>query len=431
MGACLAFRGVEKSMTLLHGSQGCATYIRRYLISHFNEPMDIASSSFDESAAVFGGLNHLTQGVENVTKKYNPAIIGIATTCLTETIGEDVPLMIKQIKAASKLETLPTLIPVSTPSYCGSHVEGFHESVRAIVEYCSEKTKETNSVNIFPSLISPADLRHLKEIIEDFELPYNMLPDYSETLDGPALEDYQTIPEGGTTMSAIKATGSAVASLTLSATVNDTQSAGKYLQNKSFIPEYRLAPPVGIKNCDNFFNLLSRLSGKPIPEKYTKQRGRLIDSYIDGHKYIYGKRAIVFGEQDTVIGIASLLAEIGIIPLVCASGQKTGRLEKALDMRMPKLMPQITVLEGVDFGEIEAQANELKPDFMIGHSKGYKIARSLNIPLIRAGFPIHDRLGGQRILHIGYQGSQQLFDLIINTAIQQKQKNSPVGYSYM
>ena len=31
LGACLAFRGIESCVPFLHGSQGCATYIRRYL----------------------------------------------------------------------------------------------------------------------------------------------------------------------------------------------------------------------------------------------------------------------------------------------------------------------------------------------------------------------------------------------------------------
>ncbi len=52
-------------------------------------------------------------------------------------------------------------------------------------------------------------------------------------------------------------------------------------------------------------------------------------------------------------------------------------------------------------------------------------------PLIRAGFPIHDRLGGARIVHVGYRGAQQLFDTISNTIIATNQDASPVGYTYM
>ena len=55
LGACLVFRGIEGAIPLLHGSQGCSTYIRRYMIGHFREPMDIASSNFSESAAIYGG----------------------------------------------------------------------------------------------------------------------------------------------------------------------------------------------------------------------------------------------------------------------------------------------------------------------------------------------------------------------------------------
>ena len=58
LGACLAFRGIEGAIPFLHGSQGCGTYIRRYLISHFREPIDIAASNFSEESAIFGGASN-------------------------------------------------------------------------------------------------------------------------------------------------------------------------------------------------------------------------------------------------------------------------------------------------------------------------------------------------------------------------------------
>ena len=87
--------------------------------------------------------------------------------------------------------------------------------------------------------------------------------------------------------------------------------------------------------------------------------------------------------------------------------------------------------EGFDFAEIAEAAPELKPDFLIGSSKGYSIARRLKVPLIRVGFPIHDRIGGQRVLHLGYRGAQELFDRIINALLEVKQETSPIGYSYL
>ena len=83
---------------MLHGSQGCATYMRRYIISHFREPMDIASSSLGEKHAVYGGGLNLKQGLLNVMTKYGAKLIGIATTCLTETIGDDAAMIVKEFR---------------------------------------------------------------------------------------------------------------------------------------------------------------------------------------------------------------------------------------------------------------------------------------------------------------------------------------------
>ena len=55
----------------------------------------------------------------------------------------------------------------------------------------------------------------------------------------------------------------------------------------------------------------------------------------------------------------------------------------------------------------------------------------MDIPLVRVGFPIHDRVGGARILHVGYKGAQQLFDTIVNTILTARQTESKIGYSYM
>ena len=94
LGAALVFHGIEGTIPLLHGSQGCSTYMRRYLISHFKEPVDIASSNFSEETAVFGGGANLKLAVENVARQYSPEMIGIATTCLSETIGDDVSMIL-------------------------------------------------------------------------------------------------------------------------------------------------------------------------------------------------------------------------------------------------------------------------------------------------------------------------------------------------
>ncbi|MDD2463033.1 MAG: nitrogenase component 1 [Desulfobulbus sp.] len=433
LGACLAFKGIEGAVPYLHGSQGCATYMRRYIISHYNEPIDIASSSLSEKHAVYGGGPNLKLGLTNVAEKYHPEIIGIATTCLTETIGDDVEMYLRQYAQDTKGSVgLPTFVHVSTPSYSGTHMEGFHAAIREVVAQMSEGGPRMEAVNILPGFVSSSDYRLLHEVLSDFGLSYTLLPDLSETMDGPALLEYEKIQGGGTPIAKIKCMGRAKATLEFGPTLGAMKSGGDVLSEKFSVPKHRIGMPIGIRETDIFFNLLEELSGRPMPEKYAKQRGRLVDAYVDGHKYVSGKRAVIYGEEDMVVGMCSFLTEIGIQPVLCGSGGTSGKLKDAIGaVTSDTLAEQPQVFEDVDFYQINEMVEQLDVDLVVGHSKGFNLAKKLNIPLIRVGFPIHDRVGGQRILHLGYAGAQQLFDTVANALIEKKQNDSPVGYFYM
>lgn len=433
LGACLAFKGVRGSVPFMHGSQGCSTYIRRYMISHFKEPIDIASSNFSENTAVFGGGGNLHTGLDNITLQYHPELIGIMTTCLSETIGDDVGALVKEYRRARVGKTLPEIVHVSTPSYRGTHAEGFTWAVRAMVEQLHETGKREMHLNLFPGMLSPADLRYLKEILQDFGIAHTLLPDYSETLDGGLWQQYHPIPTGGTSLADIRATGTARGTIEFgAATALAEETAGTSLTRLAGIPNDRLPTPIGIAASDRFMETVSRITGVPIPEKHRWERNRLADAYADGHKYIFERKAIVLGEEDLAVGLAGFLAEIGIDPVVVASGGRTGNLRKALGTVIPDLEHRsITVADDSDFMAIEELARQADADFIIGNSKAYKMSRQLGIPLIRVGFPIHDRFGAARLLHVGYRGSQQLFDRVVNTIMERQQNSNEIGYTYI
>ena len=91
VGALFAALGVRNCMPYSHGSQGCASYHRTYLTRHFKEPAIAVTSSFTEGACVFGGGPNIRQGAKNVFDVYDPDIIAVHTTCLSETIGVALP----------------------------------------------------------------------------------------------------------------------------------------------------------------------------------------------------------------------------------------------------------------------------------------------------------------------------------------------------
>jgi len=432
LGASLAFRGVEGAIPFLHGSQGCATYMRRYIISHFREPVDIASSALGEKNAIYGGGPNLKKGILNVMRKYEPKLVGVATTCLTETIGDDVPMHLREFRDEFGDLDLPELVEVSTPSYNGTHTDGFHGAVRSMVEQlCTEKAEEKHCVNILPNMVSCEDIRHLKDICRDFAIDATILPDISETLDGPALEDYVKIPSGGTPLEAIRTMSGSKATLEFGRCLPKV-TGGSALEDAHGVPNHQIGLPIGLRESDRFFETLESVSGKSLPRRYELERGRLVDAYVDGHKYVFGKRAVVYGEEDFVVGLCAFLAEIGVDVVLAGTGSRNKGMENAVAKvtdGVSRIAPEVR--EGVDFHDIAEEAGALAPDLLVGHSKGYKYAKAWNIPLVRVGFPIHDRFGGQRLLHLGYKGALNLFDMVVNTVIKQKQNDSPIGYGYI
>lgn len=446
LGACIAFRGIEGSLPMLHGSQGCATYIRRYLISHFREPMDIASSNFSEETTIFGGNRNFNTGIDNIISQYHPKVIAIASTCLSETIGEDVPRLIHEYKSIHHGQPdLPEMVFASTPSYQGTHYDGFLEAVCAAVKALAKTSGKTDGhINVFSNFISPEDIRHLKEITSDFGIDAMIFPDYSDTLDSTSWDHYYRIPKGGTSLADLRRSADAIVSIELGYILNSggrngklkenvkSQSAGEYLEKAFGVHCQKTGLPIGINESDKFFKLLSLITHKDIPEKYQMQRGRLIDLYVDGHKYVSGKRAMIYGEEDLVVALAAFAAEVGIQPVFCFTGGESGKLEQTLRKTLGDLYPEGAVIgQGMSFGRAERIAQEMNLDLLIGNSKGYYIARKLDIPIVRTGFPIHDRIGAQHNRILGYEGTAILFENIVNTLLENIQRKSPIGYKYM
>lgn len=115
VGAMYAALGVHKCMPHSHGSQGCCSYHRTFLTRHFKDPAIASSSSFTEGASVFGGGSNLKTAVKNIFDIYKPDIIAVHTTCLSETIGDDVGAFIQDMD----IDEGKYVVHCHTPSYAG------------------------------------------------------------------------------------------------------------------------------------------------------------------------------------------------------------------------------------------------------------------------------------------------------------------------
>ncbi|RMG93790.1 MAG: nitrogenase [Candidatus Dadabacteria bacterium] len=436
LGACLAFKGIEGAVPYLHGSQGCATYMRRYLISHYREPVDIASSALGERQAVFGGAPNLRQGLWNVITAMRPKVIGVATTCLTETIGEE-PGPLAQAFLAELAEKnpgaeLPHVVTVRTPSYGGTHTEGFRRAVQAVLETLARPGPAGDHLNLLPGMASPADLRYLKRLVRAFSLEAAVIPDPSDPLDGPSWSAYTAVPPGGTPLEALRAAGRARATVAFGCDAGDAAGPGAWLQDRFGVPLIPLGPPVGLRAADRFLETLEDLSGRPVPDEIRARRGRLVDAYVDAHKYLARVRAAVVADEDLAAAMAGFLAETGIRVVYVATGDRPGSLGAAVEKATAGLLREPPfVQEGADYHTVDEATRDLGLELVVGTSKAYPLARARGIPLVRVGFPIHDRFGAARQRLLGYAGTQALFDRVVNALLAHRQEASDVGYGYL
>jgi nitrogenase molybdenum-iron protein alpha/beta subunit len=370
------------------------------MATHYNEPVDIASSSLTEEGTVYGGERNLLQGLVNLIKVYEPEVIGEATTCLAETIGEDIGSIIAKFYQEYPQYRHITIIGVPSAGYAGTQYEGFMAALYYITRSVSMETVKNDKVNVVTSQISPADTRYLKELLESFGLDYILLPDLSDNLDGGHSADYQRLPQEGTSINDIRKMAGARFTIEITSFLDHTRSVAEYLSENYGVPYQRCNLPIGIRDHDILIKLLSELSGNKIPAVIKKERARFLDAMIDAHKYNGEARAAIYGEPDFVISTVRMCVENGVMPMLTATGTKYPGLAKQLRNEIQPVaeayfIDHYEVLEDIDFQTIEEFCREWKVNLLIGNSDGRRISEKLGIPLVRRGFPIHDRMGGQ------------------------------------
>ena len=422
MGAILAYMGVHGCVPLVHGSQGCSTYPRYNIARHFRESAEVAVSSLAEDAAVYGGAKNLTEAIKNIRSRLAPEAIGICTTCMSETIGDDVKLIAKKA-LQGELESI-TIIPASTPSYVGTHLTGYDNALRMLVETLTTKGEpnnkiDNNKINIITGVINPGDIREIKNMLRLMKIQSIFLSDISDTLDSPILPGgYKPVlPEGGTKLVDIIDSVNSIGTVAICRTAG---SAAVYLKNKFNVPAILDPTPIGVTNTDKFVKNISRLSGVPIPHELVIERGRLIDSMVDVHHYMFGRKVAIFGDPDIVSAIVRFCAEAGMNPTVAMTATRQRDFLPDIKTVNSEYKTDTQILEGTDLYEFHEVVKTHGAELILGNSKGKDIADDENVPLVRVGFPVYDRVGVYRYSIMGYNGSIYLLDQMTNAILGHK-----------
>jgi nitrogenase molybdenum-iron protein alpha/beta subunit len=173
------------------------------------------------------------------------------------------------------------------------------------------------------------------------------------------------------------------------------EPAAKLLQNKSGIDYRGFVSIAALSNTDKLMELLSRVSGNPVPLKYERQRRILVDAMRDAHFYFGGKKICIALDPDHAAQMSQWIAEMG------------AEVDLAV---IPGLSPAADHIEAreVRIGDLYSIDGEF--DLLISNSHAESVAKRLGIPLYEMGFPVYKTLGYTHKVMIGYRGTLTMID---------------------
>ncbi len=419
-GAQYAVIGIKDCIGLVHGGQGCCTFVRLLFAQHFKENFDLASSSLHEDAAVFGAMDRAIEGCKVMAMRY-PELkcMPIITTCSTETIGDDmesVQVTVENYFAKEFPDRKIKVFPIHTPSYAGSQVQGYDVALATLVKQLAVKKSPNGRLNLFTGWVNPGDVEELKHILSEMEVDTNILLD-TTTFDTPILPDKSALAGGNTSIEDIADSANAVGSIALYQ--YEGGAAARYLESEFEVPATVGLTPIGIGNTDRFIQEVVRMTGKEVPDSLVAERGRALDAIVDiGHMFLADKKVAIYGDPDLVIGLADFCLELEMKPVLLLFGDDLSAYKK--DERVlafkEKADYDMEIVCNADLWELESRIKEgkIELDLILGHSKGRYISMDYQIPMVRVGFPAFDRAGLWRYPVMGYKGAQWLAESMAN-----------------
>ncbi|MGY3621703.1 nitrogenase iron-molybdenum cofactor biosynthesis protein NifN [Bradyrhizobium sp. USDA 10063] len=416
IGGAFAFMGLRGAMPLLHGSQGCTSFGLTLFVRHFKEAVPLQTTAMSEVATVLGGYENVEQALLNIYNRTKPEIIGICSTGVTETNGEDVDAYIKLIREKHpQLATFP-LVYVSTPDFKDAFQDGWEKTVARMVEVlveapALEAERDLARVNVLPGChLTPGDLDELRAILEDFGLKPSFLPDLAGSLDGHIPDEFTPTTIGGIGVDEVASMGQSGWTIAIGAQM---RRAAEAMQAKTGVPFRLFERLCGLLPNDEFIAFLSQISGCPVPSKYRRQRGQLADAMLDAHFHIGGRKLAIGAEPDLLFDLSSMLHEMG------------AQVTAAVTTTQSPVLDRIRTKEVLigDLEDLEELAKTRNCDLLIAHSHGRQAAARLKIPFYRAGFPMFDRIGAGHQLSVGYRGTRDLIFDIANLVITDREEH--------
>lgn len=397
LGAALAFLGIDHALPCFHGAQGCTAFGLVVMVRHFRESIPLQTTALDQIQTILGGYDNLEEALVTMRARAKPKLIGVMTTGLTATKGEDMDGNYR-LFAERHPEVLADtkIVFVDTPDFNGGFEDGFAQAVKAMIERLVQPTevRAPKQINILAgSHLTPGDVEEIRDLVEGFGLDPIILPDLSTGMGGRQTDEFPATTLGGTPPERIAAMGSSAVTLAFG---EHMRAPAAILELNAGVPYRLFRRLTGLEATDRLIKELMDISGREPPARIKRQREHLVDALLDSHFFLARKRIALALEPDLLYAYARLLRDLGCQVIAAVSPTPSPVLEST---------GAWTTMVG-DLEDLETVASGA--DLILSNSHAKRTAERLGVPAMTVGLPSFDRLGAAHRVQVGYRGTRNV-----------------------
>ncbi len=428
-GAMLSAAALPGVVPILHASMGCGGSIywsqigsTGYLGAGYCGGLAVPSSNVQEKDIVFGGIERLTEQIENTLKLVEGELYIVLTGCMTDIIGDDIKSAVKQFAGRGV-----QIIGTETGGFKGDAYKGYELLLQVLfTEFVKKSEKKVkNKVNLWG--IVPAqdafwrgNLNILKRLLGKLGLEVNALFTESDSLE--SIRD------------------SAEAELNIIVSEFYGVDAARIFEEAHGVPFITHPLPIGptatgefLKKVAGSLKINEEIVNRVVDEEkkqYFKYIDRVADSYNDMD---FQRYAVVVGDLNYAPSITGFLADdLGWLPEITVitefhDEEKYKKISGYLDNLSSGY--KTNVVFETDASEIQYHLSRywpkfkgqsfydaFSPAFVIGSHLEREFAKKIGAAHLTVTYPVGNRVVLSRG-YTGYEGSlcliEDLFSVIV------------------
>jgi nitrogenase molybdenum-iron protein beta chain len=145
----------------------------------------------------------------------------------------------------------------------------------------------------------------------------------------------------------------------------------------------------------------------------------------DMHQYFFGRKVALAGDPDHLVSLTQFLVDIDMWPIHIVTGTPGKKFEKKIREITKEVPHPVNVKNAGDMFLLHQWIKNDPVDLLVGNTYLKYIARDEDIPLVRYGFPILDRIGHSYFPTVGYRGGLRLLEKILDALLDRQDRDAP------